>query len=217
MKQIDIIMNYTNNYRFVYHTGINAELKITKENSEVTIEVPLSIPDEKLNLYKAGGTIYIVGNEITENLAVEIDNGKEISNYYETQGVVPILTRNYSGSIYNGGYHVIKSVDVQNRTITITTPEDDCIEETFNGTIVLSAWNINNTNMKAVLAYLESQHGQSGLISETVKNYSYQISDSKNRIQAGTGLPKDLVLPFKKFKKLPAIALKQLKELIYAI
>ena len=216
MKQIEVIMNFTNNYRFIYHTKIAAALKIRKSNNKAVIEVPLSISDAQLDLYKAGGTIYIVGNEITENLSIEIDNGLPINNFYDTQGLVPLLTRQYTGSIYNGGYHEIESVDVQNRTITLKTPEDEIIEEDFNGTIVISAWNGNNTNIKAVLLYLESQHGQSGLISESVKNYSYTLSDSKNRVQAGTGLPIDLLLPFKRFKKLPAIALKQLKELLYA-
>ena len=218
MKELNLLSSYTNNYRLIYQSTISSSMEIKIEGAaEVIIKLPLTVPEEIFKKYRAGGAIYILGNEIAESITVATMESDTVNDFYNAQGLSPILTREYQGSFYNGGYHQIKSVDIAKRELTLETSESEIVPEEWNGAICITAWNPKSADIKEVKEYLDSQFGKTGMLSEKVKNYSYQISDSKNRIQKGTGLPIDLLLPFRAYKKMPNIKEQQIKKMIYGI
>ena len=216
---IELAVAYTHNTRADYRSKINAEMEIKKDGDDIKLVLPNSVPQEILNNYKKGKTLFIVGEEVVENIFYGIDQHHKLNYYpFEAEGLVSIEAREFRGSNSFGGFYKILDISGNEITIAIAADlgfEDDGVIESFNGTIAISAWRETDAVLKPIVEYSTTQQFGSGLVSEKVKNYSYQLSASKGRMNEVTGLPHELTLPLKRFKKLPNAYHKQLKELIY--
>lgn len=217
-RAIEQAVGFTHNTRLNYRTKIVAELKIEQDQAEPKdwkIVLPTSIPTEQLDRYKKGMTIFILGEEIVTSVPYGIDDNSKLQYWADAEGIKTFIVRDFVGSTANGGYFKIKDVTNTSQEKSITLEGDGFIEEEWIGIICLSAWREDSTILKPINEYLLSNLAGSGIVSERVKNYGYQLASGGSKVDKKTGMPKDLLVALRRFKKLPEVYNHQIKELIY--